>query len=168
MPAGLKDAASRWQRTIEEILEPVTRDDPHCTIYMDDILAWSEDGDWAHHDPLKWVQVLPKGKRRDLLHQSHDDPTSGHGGFYRTFERVRRAGYWPGMKQEVKEYVEKCATCQRVKMDRSRRPGLMGSSRVVSAPMEVVTLDLVGPFPRSSKGFTYLHVITDVFSKYVV
>ncbi|KAE8741787.1 hypothetical protein FOCC_FOCC012676 [Frankliniella occidentalis] len=29
MPAGLKDAASRWQRTIEEILEPVTNDDPN-------------------------------------------------------------------------------------------------------------------------------------------
>ncbi len=49
MPAGLKDAASRWQKTLEKVLEEVQREDPYFTIYMDDILVWSPNGDWTHH-----------------------------------------------------------------------------------------------------------------------
>lgn len=55
MPAGLKDAASKWQKTIDQILADVVKDDPHCMVYMDDIILWSPDGDWRHH-----IQLLRK------------------------------------------------------------------------------------------------------------
>lgn len=118
-------------------------------------------------EPLKWVQVVPRDIREETLRACHDVPTSGHGGFFRTFERLRRTAYWPGMKKDVQNYVSKCQVCQRTKKDRRRPPGLMGSKRIVSGPNEVVTADLIGPLPRSKQGFTFLSVITDVFSKYV-
>ncbi|KAE8740874.1 hypothetical protein FOCC_FOCC013620 [Frankliniella occidentalis] len=117
--------------------------------------------------PLKWVQVIPRESREELIRACHDDATSGHGGWYRTFERIRQEGYWPGMKNDVKRYVELCQVCQRVKVDRRRRPGFMSSKEVVSRPIELLAADLIGPLPRSSKGHTAISVITDAFSKYV-
>lgn len=48
LPAGLKDAAARWQSAIEEVLG----NDPHVLVYMDDILLWSPNNDWEHHKNL--------------------------------------------------------------------------------------------------------------------
>lgn len=70
MPAGLKDAASRWQQTIDEVLREVTRDDPNVVCYMDDIMMWSPAGEWEHHLNLinKVCAALVKaGIRRALL-----------------------------------------------------------------------------------------------------
>lgn len=119
------------------------------------------------NEPLKWVQLIPSNRRTQVLQEAHDVPTSGHGGWYRTFNRVRRTAYWPGVKNDVKEYVTKCQVCQRVKKDRRQPPGLMGSRKIITQPFEAVSSDLIGPLPRSSQGFTYLSVTTDAFSKYV-
>lgn len=117
--------------------------------------------------PLKWVQVIPREFRIQLIQECHDVPTSGHGGVYRTFQRLREKGYWPSMKEDVIQHVKGCQTCQRVKSDRRRPPGFMNSSSVVSGPMEFLSADLIGPLPRSKKGFMHISVITDAFSKYV-
>lgn len=48
LPAGLKDAAGRWQSAIEKILGH----DPNILVYMDDILVFSTNNDWEHHKAL--------------------------------------------------------------------------------------------------------------------
>ena len=55
MPAGLKDAAGRWQSYIEKALGY----HPNVLIYMDDILFWSPDNDREHHKQLL-KQVLDR------------------------------------------------------------------------------------------------------------
>lgn len=117
--------------------------------------------------PLKWVQVVPREVRAELLHQCHDVPTSGHGGVFRTLQRLRNQGYWPNMKEDVVRYVNTCQTCQRIKKDRRKPPGLMSSKAVVSRPMEYLSADLIGPLPMTRKKAMYISVITDTFSKYV-
>jgi len=118
--------------------------------------------------PLSWIQVLPKDSRQQALRDAHDAPTSGHGGWFRTLQRLRQNCYWPNMSSDVKHYVESCDVCQRRKIDRSRPPGMMGTPCKVSQPFEVLSSDLIGPLPRSSAGNTALLVTTDYFSKYIV
>ena len=48
LPAGLRDAAGRWQSAIEKILGH----DPHVLVYMDDILLFSPKNNWEHHKAL--------------------------------------------------------------------------------------------------------------------
>ncbi|KAJ1526799.1 hypothetical protein ONE63_008370 [Megalurothrips usitatus] len=95
--------------------------------------------------PLRWVQLVPQEARLDALARSHDAPTSGHGGAFRTLERLRAKAYWPNMKEDVDRYVKSCATCQRVKKSRDRPPGFMGSGKIISRPGEVLSADLIGP-----------------------
>lgn len=42
----------------------------------------------------------------------------------------------------------------------------MGKYKVASRPWQIISLDLMGPFPRSKSGNKYLLVICDWFSKY--
>lgn len=44
----------------------------------------------------------------------------------------------------------------------------MGARRGVDAPWQMVAADLMGPFPRSMRGFKYLLVMTDTFSKFTI
>ena len=117
--------------------------------------------------PLQWVPVIPAERRAELLERCHADPTSGHGGVYRTFQRLRQQAYWPKMQSDVVSFVKRCEICQKVKMDRQRPAGMLSSSYTISAPFEVISTDLIGPLPRSSEGNTFLSVTTDMFSKYV-
>ncbi|KAK9739431.1 Integrase zinc binding domain [Popillia japonica] len=57
-----------------------------------------------------WKMVVPKERRAKLLHQSHDIPTSGHLGVYKTFNQLATKYYWPKIKHDVTTYIRKCQT----------------------------------------------------------
>lgn len=52
-----------------------------------------------------WRQVVPKEKRRALITNAHDTPTSGHLGSYKTYHRLTNTYYWPRNRADVASYV---------------------------------------------------------------
>lgn len=44
----------------------------------------------------------------------------------------------------------------------------MGKEKQVQFPFQIIAVDIMGPFPRSPKGFKHLLVVADWFSKYTV
>lgn len=116
-------------------------------------------------DEDTWKIVLPRGQRAELLQRFHDDPTAGHQGTNRTFDRMHRKYYWPKMKQDVSRYIRRCKVCQQTKFDQNKPAGLMGAKRGVNKPWVMISADLLGPFPRSSAGYKYLLVVLDTFTK---
>jgi len=128
---------------------------------------WRESTRCAGEEP-GWKQVIPKERRREILHQCHDIPLSGHFGCYKTTKRVLEAYYWPKLKADVARYVRACDTCFRYKIPQQRPPGLMGAQRVVGDSWELISTDIMGPWPRTRKGHRYLLVTCDYFSKMVV
>ena len=83
----------------------------------------------------------------------------------KTFARVALRYYWPRYYAETQEYVRNCETCQRFKVEQRAPAGLMGR-RVVGRPWQVVAGDIIGPLPRSSKGFEYIVVFQDLFTRW--
>ena len=114
----------------------------------------------------RWKLVLPKELRMEALRESHDDPQAGHLGVDKTYQRLGVAYYWPNMFREVTRYVKNCDTCQRTKVEQASPAGLMGH-RIVEAPWTVIAADIMGPFPRSKDGYTYILVVQDLFTKWV-
>ncbi|GBN69603.1 hypothetical protein AVEN_73177-1 [Araneus ventricosus] len=53
----------------------------------------------------KWLPVIPKHLRKDVLKHFHDAPTAGHLGFAKTYDRIRKRFYWPGMYRNIVRYV---------------------------------------------------------------
>lgn len=48
------------------------------------------------------------------------------------------------------------------------RAGLMGSYREINFPFQMISADLMSPYPGSKSGNQYLEVVVDWFTKYVV
>jgi hypothetical protein len=59
-----------------------------------------------------WLYV-PEGRIKDvLLKECHDGPLVGHGGVKRTTTFLKKSYYGPNLKDDAKEYVKTCLTCQ--------------------------------------------------------
>ncbi|TAQ83295.1 hypothetical protein B7494_g8382 [Chlorociboria aeruginascens] len=87
--------------------------------------------------------------REELLRQCHDDPIAGHFGFSKTYELLRRYYYWDSMRKDVKEWVRRCDTCQRVKARRHKPYGKLGMLPVPKTPWEEISCDFITGLPSS-------------------
>lgn len=117
-------------------------------------------------DMDSWKPVVPKEQRRSVIHQYHDLPTAGHGGVNKTVKRVAQHCYWPKMRQDIAKYVRNCETCAHTKPEQRAPRGLMGGHSIISRPWEVISTDIVGPLPRTARGYAFILVVADCFSKF--
>lgn len=117
---------------------------------------------------FEWKIVVPKSHRRDLIRENHDTPTAGHAGTHRTYCRLLQKYYWPKMKADVASYVRTCRTCLAHKPEQKAPAGLMSGRPDVKKPWELLSVDLVGPLPKSSSGYMYILSVQDYFSKFCV
>lgn len=105
-------------------------------------------------------------EKRYILNDFHLLPTSGHAGVRRMTYNIKRKFYWPGLDNDVKNFVSKCTTCQKMK-----------HCKYVKEPMEITTtashafekifLDLVGPLDGDLEGNCYILTIQCELSKFV-
>ncbi|KAI5717968.1 hypothetical protein M8J77_014305 [Diaphorina citri] len=111
-----------------------------------------------------WKLVIPDQQIPDVLREVHDD--AAHFGVEKTYARLTKHYYFPGMWNKVNDYVRTCKACQEVKSPPLKPPGLM-NSHPSDGPWQRVYMDLMGPYPRSSRNNVYILVIEDQFTKWV-
>ena len=105
--------------------------------------------------------VIPKSLRKGLLYQTHDAPLSAHLGIARTYEKIKSKYFWPNLYTIVKDYVTSCKTCSKRKRDYGKVKGELMSIKV-GLPFEIVSVDLTGPFPVTTKGNRWIVVFQDL------
>lgn len=115
-----------------------------------------------------WKYLVPEKQRARILEFCHDAPTAAHLGYAKTLDRVTLSYYWPKMRRDIYRYIKSCKVCGAQKAPNKARIGFMGKGKDVSFPWQVISIDIVGPLPRSSKGFSYILVVTDLFTKYTL
>lgn len=119
-------------------------------------------------DECRWKLVVPKSQRKDILTEFHDSPLSGHLRGFKTLQSIKEYYYWPGMAADVARYVARCSICLQNKPSQQAKAGLMGHQKIVTQPWQLISIDLMGPLPSSSKQNKYLLVVVDYFSKYSI
>lgn len=112
-----------------------------------------------------WKLVVPEEDQLKVIQENHDLPEAGHLGFEKTLEKVKRHYNWPGMRRDIARYIRKCRVCQTTKPEQRPSVGKMNLKKYTQ-PWDTVAVDIQGPFPRSSNGFSYLLVFLDTFSKW--
>ncbi len=110
--------------------------------------------------------VIPASLRETFLHFAHSNPLSGHLGRMKTLRRLLDNVYWPEIRKDVWSFCTQCKTCQAYKPRISKLSGLLQSIPVVE-PGYMLGVDLMGPFPRSSRSNEFLLVFVDYCSKWV-
>jgi transposase InsO family protein len=69
------------------------------------------------------------------------------------------------MDKEIEIYVQQCESCARLKGDRHPTAPL-GELPETTAPFELTSIDICGPYPETKKGNKYLLTFIDHFSLY--
>lgn len=59
---------------------------------------------------------IPSDRVAQALQECHDERTAAHGGFFKTFHRVKQYYYWANMESDVRAYVRDCLVCKASKL----------------------------------------------------
>lgn len=109
--------------------------------------------------------AVPKYSRWNVMRKYHDD--IGHPGLKRCETLIKENFWFPGMSRFIRKYVNSCLECAYKRGQYGKLEGELHPIEKVSEPMHTIHIDHAGPFCRSKKGFSYLFVIVDSFTKYV-
>jgi len=110
--------------------------------------------------------VTPSSYKILILQAMHDDMLSGHLGYQKTYERIRKQFFWPNMSTEIKKYCEACTSCALFKSSPHLRPAPLRPDISPEAPWERVAMDIMGPLNRTARGNTVILIVTCAFSRY--
>eukprot|EP00698_Gefionella_okellyi_P005804 TRINITY_DN1524_c0_g1_i2.p2 TRINITY_DN1524_c0_g1~~TRINITY_DN1524_c0_g1_i2.p2 ORF type:complete len:464 (+),score=84.75 TRINITY_DN1524_c0_g1_i2:2936-4327(+) len=110
--------------------------------------------------------VVPPTMRTAVLQMYHDDVTSGHFGWWKTWSAMASKVWWPNMQVDVKQFVSSCEVCQTMKSRFTKTQGKL-QPIVADKPFQIVSIDFVGHLPKSERGNSVLITLTDLFTKYM-
>ena len=169
VPFSIATATDRWYKKMVNLVENLPDKYPRWRVENGTLYKYVEDDHPELSRPTDhWKLVVPKECRSALIREHHEPPQAGHGGIYKTFWRLHHRHYWPKMRADVAHFVRACRICAAQKPEQKKPAGLMGNKPTVTTPWQMISLDFMGPLPRSSSGNTHILVVTDFFSKFVV
>jgi transposase InsO family protein len=116
------------------------------------------------HKGRIWLGANPS-LQQTIMTAMHNSALGGHSGFPVTYRRLKTTFAWPGMKQQVKEFVQSCLICQQAKPDKAKYPRLLLPLPIPSHAWHTVSLDFITGLPQSGRSNCIL-VVVDKFSKY--
>jgi hypothetical protein len=130
---------------------------------LKDISQWTEymiqDGLLFRGNQL----YIPKcSMRENLLKEKHSGGLTGHFGHDKTFSKLNCAYFWPGMRTDVKKFVDRCRICQNTKGKR-QNIGLYQPLPIPERPWDAVSMDFILGLPRTQRGFDSIFVVVGKF-----
>ena len=132
--------------------------------------AWMLDGQGALRYCDRLYVLEEASVREELLRRHHDDPLARHFGVNKTSELMGRKYYWSSIKADVKEYVDTCNVCQKVKVKQHRPYGELSALPQPTGPWKEISMDFVTDLPPSKqRGNVYdaILVVVDRHTKSV-
>ena len=133
-------------------------------LQKEDGLAWEED-EVAYMEGRIYV---PNNKdiKEEILKEHHDPADVGHLGQHRMQELIKRTYWWPGLKEDIKKYVQGCVKCQQNKVQYQKRAGKLHPLEIPEGPWQDISIDMIGPLSKSNEMDAIL-VIMDRFTKII-
>jgi len=120
-------------------------------------------------DGLLWYQGkvwIPnkEGIRTTLIAKDHKPPLAGHGGTAKTTELISQRYYWAKIREDIKRFIKNCDTCQRTKVVRHARYGLLQTNEAPDRPWKSIAMDFVTDLSKSD-GYDTILVVIDRLTK---
>jgi hypothetical protein len=124
-----------------------------------DELIWTKDG--------RICVPRTEGLLYQVIGEAHGTKICGHLGALKTMEKLERIFYWPNMMKSVKQFINKCKSCQQNKASTQLPIGLLQSLEIPGKRWDTVSLDLITQLPVTKSGHDAIVVFVDKFSKMV-
>ncbi|KID93943.1 retrotransposon nucleocapsid protein, partial [Metarhizium majus ARSEF 297] len=109
---------------------------------------------------------VPEGELRTLLTQlAHDSVESGHPGKNKLYELISRSYWWPQLSADTKRFTLNCHGCLRNKSSRLKYQGTLKPLPIPLQRWRDLSVDFIGPFQPTPRGFNAIMVVVDRLSK---
>ncbi|GKD73705.1 putative reverse transcriptase domain-containing protein [Tanacetum coccineum] len=82
------------------------------------------------------------------------------------YQDLKKLYWWPNMKAIIAEYVGKCLTYSRVKVECQKPSGLLVQPEIPMWKWERITMDFITKLPKTSNGHDTIWVIVDRLTKF--
>lgn len=138
---------------------------PDFKIVNEEVFKFVTNSTLVEDSTFRWKKVIPQEDRDKIIAAVHNE---AHLGFLKTLTKIRERFYWPKMATDIKRFVQKCGICKESKTPNANMQPVCGKPKLCQRPWEIISMDFLGPYPRSRKGNVWLLVICDYFSKFVV
>lgn len=139
---GIRQIPSQWGLPIS-ISE--------CAIDEGKRLLW-RDRIWIpYYEPL----------RTAIIQQCHDSALAGHPGRDLLKAIVSRNFTWPGLSQDIRQFLPNCDICGSKAIWREKKRGLLKPLPVPERQWSEISIDFVTDLPSSKSGATFVMVVTD-------
>ena len=150
---------------LKEIKRNTTREKEVVqALKKEDSLTWEEDG-VVYMERRIYVPNNKKIKE-EILKENHDLADIGHPGQHRMLELIKRTYWWPGLKEDVKKYVQGCFKYQQNKVQHQRKVGELHPLEIPKGPWQEISIDIIGSLPKSNR-MDAIVVIVDQFTKMI-
>jgi hypothetical protein len=160
---GNNSAGTLSQPLMDAILQGYAEDEWFSVKRRTKKLSRDATGLWRKGDKV----VVPNVKllKQAIMREAHDAKYSGHVGRIRTLELVERTFWWPGVTNDVREYVQTCDVCQRNKVLQRKPAGLLQPLPIPKGRWESVSMDLITSLPKTRQGHDAIVVMVDRLTK---
>ena len=96
-----------------------------------------------------------------ILNEVHKSPYSGHPGYQKMITMLRKEYFWPNMKNEVADFLDRCIECKQFKAQHQHPSGLLQPLLNPNWKREVIRLDFVTDLPKNQKQNDLIMVVMD-------
>ena len=110
--------------------------------------------------------VVPDSLKEEVMYGVHEGIGGGHLGVEKSVVKLKERFYWPGHYNDIKSWCANCRNCIARKTAPPHRRAPLQPVRV-GYPMEMVAVDILGPFPKNESGNCYILVAEDYFTKWL-
>jgi hypothetical protein len=104
--------------------------------------------------------------RSSILQRYHDAPVSGHHAILKTLKKIERLYYWPGLRHDVKLFIQTCETCQRQAEPNQSKYGLLHPLPIPEDRAQDISIDWIF-LGKSADGYDSIMIIIDRLTKLV-
>ena len=81
-------------------------------------------------------------------------------------ELIKQNYWWPGIKEDIKKYIQECFKCQQNKVQHQKKMGELHLLGILQRPWQKISIDIIGPLLKLNKKDTIV-VIVNRFTKMV-
>ena len=134
-------------------------------IFEEGILYHLAKGRARSREGIRKQLVIPRSLKDEVMLAMHEEITSGHLGFEKTYHKIQQRYFWIGMYSEIQKWCASCVDCATKKTLRNL-PKAPLQPIPVEGPFDRVAVDVLGPFPTSDQGNKYVIVFSDYFTKW--
>lgn len=124
--------------------------------------------DGTEMEDFAWKLWVPAALTNNIIKNLHESLEAGHGGIGKTIKRAREYFYWPNMNAQIREFVNQCQDCKENKPANVTLRPPMTTEPQVHRPFQKIYIDFLGPYPRSKKGNSYILIVLDALTKFVL